>query len=231
MYTIYKITNTVNNKIYIGITSKTVEERFNGHLRCSKNPKYRLHQAIEKHGKDKFKIEIIETVDTQESANEREMHWIKQFNCTEYTIGYNMTNGGQGSSMIFSESRLEKMSDSVKLQRKSLTVEQRKAMTLAANLKKKGYKESEISSMKKSIAQKQRWDNTSAEEKEKIAQKIHDNKSDESKERTIDALKSCFNPAKQKGFEHKQTQCPHCGKFGGSNAMNRYHFNKCKSKL
>ena len=69
---IYKITNTKNNKIYIGQTIKTVSERLNKHIqeaRCEANgtrpPNY-FHSAILKYGEDAF---VTEEIDTAKDAN------------------------------------------------------------------------------------------------------------------------------------------------------------------
>ncbi|UGL60757.1 homing endonuclease [Staphylococcus phage vB_SauM-HM01] len=52
-YHIYKITNKNNNKIYIGITSKTVQHRFKNHIRKAKiGSTTNLHQSMMKHGKE-----------------------------------------------------------------------------------------------------------------------------------------------------------------------------------
>lgn len=89
---IYKITNTVNNKIYIGQTIRTLKERWNQH-------KYRngctyLHNAIIKYGADKFKIEPIEEVPI-EDLDKREIYWIAQYDSTNKKVGYNLILGGK----------------------------------------------------------------------------------------------------------------------------------------
>ena len=92
---IYKITNKLNNKVYIGQTIQKPIERFYQH--CAKKcDKYILnmviHKAIFKYGKDNFTFEVIEEVPKQQ-LNEREEYWIKYYN--SYTDGYNSTKGGQ----------------------------------------------------------------------------------------------------------------------------------------
>jgi group I intron endonuclease len=56
---IYKITNLINNKIYIGKTIRTVELRWQEHIRDSKTGKTPLYLAMQKYGINNFKIEII----------------------------------------------------------------------------------------------------------------------------------------------------------------------------
>ena len=98
---IYKITNKLNNKVYIGQTIQKPIERFYQH--CAKKcDKYILnmviHKAIFKYGKDNFTFEVIEEVPKQQ-LNEREEYWIKYYN--SYTDGYNSTKGGQDGIKLF----------------------------------------------------------------------------------------------------------------------------------
>lgn len=96
-YVVYKFTNLVNNKVYIGITN-WVNKRIGDHIRYSKNTNNKcrmyLHKAISKYGFDKFTFEIIEIVSTREELNQREIYWINYFNSTNNSIGYNLTKGG-----------------------------------------------------------------------------------------------------------------------------------------
>ena len=98
---ISKITNKLNNKVYIGQTIQKPIERFYQH--CAKKcDKYILnmviHKAIFKYGKDNFTFEVIEEVPKQQ-LNEREEYWIKYYN--SYTDGYNSTKGGQKGNKPF----------------------------------------------------------------------------------------------------------------------------------
>ena len=230
MYIIYKLTNIINNKVYIGMTSKTLLERFYGHIKSSNNPKFRIHKAIHKHGAENFIVEELERTPTQEEANKREIFWISFFNSTDYLFGYNMSKGGQGSSIKTSEEKRNKIKQKVQEHRDSLSPEQKKEMTKAANEKKKGRVESEESKERKSQAQKNRWNSMSEEQRKEHGKKCADNRSREDKLNDVKRLKECYNPAKQKGFKHKIVECPHCKKTGGSNAMKKYHFDNCKSK-
>lgn len=96
---IYKITNLVNNKIYIGKTDRTIEERFKEHIRNSTDPAMEqpLYRAIRKHGIDKFKIEEIEQCN-QETCSDREIYWINELKSFGKN-GYNATLGGEGASL------------------------------------------------------------------------------------------------------------------------------------
>lgn len=91
---IYKITNIINQKEYIGKTVKTVEERWKEHKydykkdRCKNRP---LYSAINKYGIENFIIEQIEEVDIKDLSN-REIYWIEYYHT--FSNGYNATLGG-----------------------------------------------------------------------------------------------------------------------------------------
>lgn len=95
MGAIYKITNKINGKIYVGQTSSTTEERWKGHKRAWHSARQCpvLYNAFDKYGIENFEIEEIEQCDN-ENLNEREIYWIKQYN--SYEKGYNATVGGDG---------------------------------------------------------------------------------------------------------------------------------------
>lgn len=88
---IYKITNLINGKIYVGQTTKTVEERFKKHATADSL----IGRAIRKYGKENFKPEVIAECESVEEANELEKYWIKTLNC-KAPEGYNLTDGGEG---------------------------------------------------------------------------------------------------------------------------------------
>lgn len=98
---IYKITNTINGKSYIGQTIQNVKDRFYQHCatKCSKAIlDMAIHRAIMKYGKSNFTIEVIEEIDSA-NLNDREKYWIKYYN--SYNNGYNSTKGGQGGCKSF----------------------------------------------------------------------------------------------------------------------------------
>lgn len=106
---IYKITNNINNKIYVGKTSlPTIEDRFKEHITDSKKWYYSskeerekrpLYNAFYKYGIENFSISLIETVKNNEEASEREIYWINKLRTYigfEDCNGYNATLGGDG---------------------------------------------------------------------------------------------------------------------------------------
>lgn len=91
---IYKITNLINNKSYIGKTTFTIEKRFKEHKENTNRYLNRpLYRAFRKYGVDNFSIEVVEEVDISELSN-REIYWIEHYHT--YSNGYNATFGGEG---------------------------------------------------------------------------------------------------------------------------------------
>ena len=95
---IYKITNLVNNKIYIGQTINNVKYRWSAH--CSSASRCRaLSASIAMYGKDNFKVETLKVIEAPdkvaliETLNLLEMEYIKEYN-SEVPYGYNLSPGG-----------------------------------------------------------------------------------------------------------------------------------------
>lgn len=96
---IYKITNTVNGKIYVGQTVRNLEERKQQHIRVAKSGhKNHLYNAMRKYGIENFKFEKICDVDNIEDLNILERYYIAKYNCIE--DGYNMVDGGDNNIMF-----------------------------------------------------------------------------------------------------------------------------------
>ena len=94
---IYKITNLINGKVYIGQTSRTIKERYKEHKKAFKKKNVALYCAMRKYGINNFKIEQIEKCDNT-LLNEREIYWIAKYKSNNSKIGYNETNGGENLS-------------------------------------------------------------------------------------------------------------------------------------
>lgn len=94
MAVIYKITNIVNNKIYIGCTIKSIDKRFSEHIsRSKKENNIKLYNSIRKYGEENFIIEKI--IDCEECEMfDLEMKYISEFNSFE--LGLNSSIGGEG---------------------------------------------------------------------------------------------------------------------------------------
>jgi len=92
---IYIIKNSINNKVYIGQTTQSVEVRFKQHIKCLKsNSKQAVSRAIKKYGKDKFFYEVLEKC-TIEKLDEKEEYYIKKY--SSFSKGYNLNGGGSQS--------------------------------------------------------------------------------------------------------------------------------------
>lgn len=97
---IYKITNKVNGKIYIGKTLKTIEGRWKDHVEDYQRPRFEkrpLYSAMKKYGVENFSVEEVEEC-SSEILSEREIYWIDFYD--SFRSGYNATKGGDGVSFI-----------------------------------------------------------------------------------------------------------------------------------
>lgn len=96
---IYKIWNDINDKLYIGKTLDSLENRFKEHKKDSKKPrteKRPLYNAMNKYGIEHFYIELIEECELDQLSS-RECYWIEYYNT--YYYGYNATKGGDGKQL------------------------------------------------------------------------------------------------------------------------------------
>ena len=104
---IYKITNKINNKAYIG-QSIDIYERWSNHIRAShriNEKQYSLQKALNKYGIENFTFEIIEICSSTE-LNTKEEYWIQYYDT--YNNGYNETKGGDNPSNNFTCRTLSK---------------------------------------------------------------------------------------------------------------------------
>jgi len=84
---IYKITNLINNKIY-------VEQEYRNRPNYLGSGK-RIRQAILKYGKENFKKEILQECNSTIELDKYEIYWIKELDATNREIGYNISEGGK----------------------------------------------------------------------------------------------------------------------------------------
>jgi hypothetical protein len=111
-----------------------------------------------------------------------------------------------------------------------MSQDERNAMTAAANERKRGMKESDRSRGIKSVAQKERWQNMTDEQRKEIGKLSREGISEEGKIKAITALKTSYSPEREKGKKKTLVSCPHCDTIGGKPIMYRFHFEKCKNK-
>lgn len=105
---IYKITNKVNNKVYVGQTTRTLEIRWKCHINESKHQHRPICRAIRKHGKENFYIEQLEYCSNKSELDEKEKYWIEKLNSMNPSFGYNARAGGNETT--FSDRTRQKMS-------------------------------------------------------------------------------------------------------------------------
>jgi group I intron endonuclease len=92
---VYKTTNLINGKIYIGQDSNADPKYFgSGNL---------LKKAFKKYGIESFKKEILEECTSKKDLNDKEKYWINFFNSTNKKIGYNISEGGTGGKLTIVE--------------------------------------------------------------------------------------------------------------------------------
>lgn len=224
---IYKITNKINGKSYIGL-AVNFQKRMNAHKSLSNKdkPKQHIHRAIKKYGWDNFTKEIIRSnFETSQMLKGAEIFYIALYN-TFYN-GYNMTRGGEGNlGYVYGQKHAQAVSKALNsIDENGLTVAQN-----AANRTVHGDRSGENNSF---------YGKTHTEEtRKRIAKnsiKLKGMKKSEEHRKNISiALKGMVKSenAKQAMREAKAKEpiriCPHCGTEGKGGNMTRYHFDNCK---
>ena len=89
---IYKITNLINGKIYVGKDTTNDKNYFGSGLL--------IKRSIEKFGIKNFKKEILEECENNEELCKKEKFWINKLDSTNINIGYNISCGGDGGDTI-----------------------------------------------------------------------------------------------------------------------------------
>lgn len=159
MYIVYKATNVVNGKIYIGATNN-LKRRINEHKNHAIKDKSRFHDAILKYGIECFVFDIMFECERKEDAFRKEKDLIEFFNSTESKTGYNETSGGIGGvthsisgennpryGKTYSQEEREYLSS--KLKGREVTEESRSK--ISAKLKGKSKSESHRLNLSKSL--------------------------------------------------------------------------------
>lgn len=136
-YRIYKVTNNINGKIYVGQTKREIFKRFSDHvshamkstrpndLNCS------LYKAIREYKPENFSISLLEEIEgTRYYADQKEIEWIAKLDSCNPEIGYNMDEGGHTISAKCREARRKQMLGS-KLEGKQLEIARENGMKTA----------------------------------------------------------------------------------------------------
>jgi group I intron endonuclease len=117
---IYKITNLITGKLYIGQTKHSLKTRFKEHCYPSSKCTH-LSNSIKKYGRDNFKIEQILRADSEEQLNSREKFCIRIYD-TLHPNGYNLTNGGHnGSHSLITREKLRQLNIGKKASSETIT--------------------------------------------------------------------------------------------------------------
>ena len=113
---IYKITNKLNGKIYIGKTKNKLNVRWSGHKTATNRNKSNtyLQNAMRNHGIENFKIEEIDKAESLLELKSKEYYWINHYNSTDTNIGYNIQYGDSKDNMIIQEQTKVKLVDSIR---------------------------------------------------------------------------------------------------------------------
>ncbi len=242
-YLIYKVTNKVNCKTYIGAhKTKNVNDGYMGSGVI-------LKKAIKKYGLNNFKKEILFEV-----SSEEEMYTLEKELITKEIVNdknnYNVTLGGVGGF-----SHIDHSGD------KNPMKDPKNSQKVAKKLKKiKNGKDHlryrEIAIQNLSIAHKNQIGRPRSEETKRKISKANTGKikSDETKRKISDAtkgrkdnnetkLKKSLSHKKRikennidmgilsRGLKRKKIKCPHCGKECAANVAYRWHFDNCKKRI
>jgi len=117
---IYKITNSINHKVYIGQTvQKNPKMRWYEHCACARaGKKSYLYDSIRKHGAENFVWEIIDSAESIDELNIKEQHWLNHYR--SITVVYN--NREAGGNKTHSPESIERMRAAQKLRHSTTTV-------------------------------------------------------------------------------------------------------------
>jgi len=257
---IYKATNLINGKIYIGKTTRI--ELYN-------NKKYRgsglvFKQAKLKYGIENFKFEILQYIEHQETdleshrtLNNTETYYIEQFDSI-VPKGYNVAEGGEGGNLSKFISEEAKIQRGLKIIKANTGRKHSEEAKLKVSISNKGKILSEETKVKISLANKGRKIGKQTEQviTNRVLKNTGKKRTEETKAKISIALKGKVRSEEHckklsisqigkilseetkvkislagKGRVPKQIQCPHCNKIGASNTMPRWHFDNCKQIL
>ena len=113
--TIYKITCLVNQKVYVGQTSETIEKRFARHMGYQKEENdTKFYRAIRKYGTENFRVEAIDYADNQEELDQKEKYYIDLFDSVKN--GYNTKDsiGKCGGDTLSEHENIEEIREKIR---------------------------------------------------------------------------------------------------------------------
>lgn len=202
LYTIYKTTNTVNGKFYLG--KHQTDNPNDGYLGSGRL----LKAAIRKYGRDKFVKEVLFVFGSEAEMNQKEIELV-----TEAVVNdpqsYNVGIGGEGGPHF--EGR--KHTEEVKQRLREVSTERGKNISVETRQK----------------IRDNNWAKRDPDAQRQHAKEAGA-KATKNPEKTSATMKAYYasNPSKVKGIKRETVVCPHCGKEGAANTMSRWHFDNCK---
>ena len=174
---IYKTTNLINNKIYIGQhKSKSFDVKYYG------SGKY-LKSSMNKHGKENYHVELIEWCSDKHCLDVRERFWISYYRNSNYPM-YNIAKGGEGGDICSNLSDIDKQQRKVRLQKNSYF--------------------SNLTEEQSSLIHKKGWETRRTEGTDKFSDRHRQRLSDshKGKERTQESILKGVQTRKQNGYKH-----------------------------
>ena len=201
IFTIYKATCTVNNKVYIGFDSSW-PKRIANHRCSSQKENTKFYRAIRKHGFDSFIWEpIYQSLDSEHTLKIMEPFFILEYDSKDH--GYNSTHGGDGCmGLVFSEESRFKMSKSQRDCKK----------TGSGNFNPRTPEQiAEFMEYVKKLA-------NTPEARAKRSAALRGKKKSDSH---VEAMKARWQ-------DNVQITCPHCNKTGAFKGMMQWHMDRCK---
>lgn len=118
MIKIYMIMNRLNNKKYIGQTTKTIEERFMKHYNSRNEEKFKhllFRKALREYPIDIWEFKELATTNIREEANRLEKYFIFKYKTYDSKYGYNIAYGGIGGDTLTNNSNLKNISKKISL--------------------------------------------------------------------------------------------------------------------
>lgn len=207
---IYKITNIINNKIYIGYDSGVVANnaRWNDHLKFYKsNQRKVLYFAMRKYGIENFSYEVVDEADTIEDLIDKEIYYIDFFESYQKETGYNRTLGGDGGD-TFSVRSVESQNQTREKMKTS-------ALEWWANIDSDSRKD-----LLKYL-NKEKWKNSTPEERKILTQHLHNKEIYQARANTLKEFYSANPDVKnQKGQDIKKWQEQNIQKVKEQNRIN-----------
>jgi group I intron endonuclease len=112
---VYCVTNKINGKIYIGQSTKTLQQRRRKHLKSiNQNINLPFYRALKKYGKDNFEWVILKECSSKKELDETEIYYIRSLKSNDEHYGYNRSTGGEGGDTYTDNPRLTEIKETLK---------------------------------------------------------------------------------------------------------------------